>query len=55
MKKSILIAGERRWKVYNLGLDKIPCIVQRFKRPLTLELPLIENIQRESLSAVEKQ
>lgn len=50
-----LIAGERRWKAAQLaGLDKIPCIVRDLKDHSRLELALIENIQRESLSAVEE-
>lgn len=50
-----IIAGERRWKAAQIaGLEKIPCIVRDLKDHSQLELALIENIQRESLSAIEE-
>lgn len=50
-----IIAGERRWKAAQIaGLDKIPCIVRDLNDHSSLELALIENIQREALSAVEE-
>jgi ParB family chromosome partitioning protein len=48
-----LIAGERRWRAAALaGVEKIPCIVRKSGGD-TLELSLIENIQREDLNPIE--
>ncbi|APJ05022.1 hypothetical protein AXG55_00255 [Silvanigrella aquatica] len=53
--KVTIIAGERRWRAAKIaGLDKIPCIVRELHDHSKLELALIENIQRESLSALEE-
>ncbi|MBF0458942.1 MAG: ParB/RepB/Spo0J family partition protein [Nitrospirae bacterium] len=49
-----LIAGERRWRASNLaGLIKIPCIIRDKNREDSLEISLIENIQREGLNPIE--
>lgn len=49
-----LIAGERRLRaVKNLKLNTIPAIVRSFDEQQSLELALIENIQREQLNPVE--
>ncbi len=49
-----LVAGERRWRASNIaGLNKIPCIVKEEKPDDSLEIALIENIQRENLNPVE--
>lgn len=50
-----IIAGERRWRAAKIaGLNTIPCLVRELHDHSRLELALIENIQRESLSALEE-
>jgi len=49
-----LIAGERRWRAASLaGLKKIPAIIKQADDRSTLEIALIENIQREDLNPLE--
>jgi ParB family transcriptional regulator, chromosome partitioning protein len=49
-----LIAGERRWRASILaGLKKIPAIVKNVDSRDSLEMALIENIQREELNPIE--
>jgi ParB family chromosome partitioning protein len=59
VKKSIkgydIIAGERRVKAsLKAGLDKIPAIIRNFSDREMMEIALIENLQREDLSAIEE-
>lgn len=59
VKKSIkgydIIAGERRVKAsIKAGLDKIPAIIRNFSDKEMMEIALIENLQREDLSAIEE-
>jgi ParB family transcriptional regulator, chromosome partitioning protein len=50
-----LIAGERRWRaVQRLGWQKIPAVVKDVDDRTLLTLALIENLQREQLSAIEE-
>lgn len=50
-----LIAGERRWRAARVaGLRTIPAIVQKADDERSLELALIENIQREQLNPMEE-
>lgn len=50
-----LIAGERRWRaVQSLGWDTVPAIVKHFNDTETASVALIENLQREELTAVEE-
>lgn len=49
-----LIAGERRLRASKMaGLDKIPTIVKDFSDDEMREIALLENIQRENLTAIE--
>ena len=49
-----LIAGERRLRAAKMaGLDKIPAIVKDFSDDEMREIALLENIQRENLTAIE--
>ncbi|MBC8549726.1 MAG: ParB/RepB/Spo0J family partition protein [Candidatus Brocadiales bacterium] len=50
-----IIAGERRWRAATqLGLKEIPAIVKTADSLKTIELALVENIQREDLNPMEK-
>jgi ParB family transcriptional regulator, chromosome partitioning protein len=50
-----VISGERRLRsLMSLGYPKAPCIVKELDRKKTLEVSLIENIQREQLDAIEE-
>ena len=58
VKKSIkgydLIAGERRVRASKLaGMEKIPAIIKDFSDELMREIALLENLQRENLTAIE--
>ena len=58
VKKSIkgydLVAGERRVKASRLaGLETIPAIVKDFSDEMMREVALLENLQRENLTAIE--
>lgn len=49
-----LIAGERRLRASRLaGLEKIPAIVKEFTDDEMREISLLENLQRENLTAIE--
>lgn len=49
-----LIAGERRWRAAGqAGLTKIPAVVRAAESSETMELALIENIQRQDLNPIE--
>ncbi|MFZ5629022.1 MAG: ParB/RepB/Spo0J family partition protein [Spirochaetota bacterium] len=51
----VVISGERRLRsLMHLGMAKAPCIVKELDRRKTLEVSLIENIQREQLDAIEE-
>ncbi|MDD6467676.1 MAG: ParB/RepB/Spo0J family partition protein [Erysipelotrichaceae bacterium] len=51
----VLIAGERRLRASKLaGLEKIPAIVKEFSDEQMMEISLLENIQREDLTAIEE-
>lgn len=50
-----IIAGERRWRAVSLlGWEKIPAIVKPFDEDQTASIALIENLQREELTAIEE-
>lgn len=50
-----LIAGERRWRaVKKLNMDTIPAIVREINDSQAASIALIENLQREGLTAIEE-
>ncbi len=50
-----VVVGERRYRAsQEAGLDKIPAIVREYSDDEVVRLNLIENVQREELSAIEK-
>ncbi|GGG08437.1 nucleoid occlusion protein [Paenibacillus aceti] len=50
-----IIAGERRWRaVKKLGMESIPAILRDFNDSQAASIALIENLQREGLTALEE-
>jgi ParB family chromosome partitioning protein len=50
-----IVAGERRWRAAQRArLHEVPVIVREFDESETLEVALIENVQREDLNAIEE-
>lgn len=50
-----VVVGERRYRAsQQVGLKTVPVVVRQYKDEEVIELNLVENIQREDLSAVEK-
>lgn len=50
-----IVAGERRWRAARkAGLTEIPVIIKELSDKETLAIALIENLQREDLSALEE-
>lgn len=50
-----IVAGERRWRAATLaGLKQIPVLVRTLSERETLEIALVENIQRANLNPIEE-
>lgn len=50
-----IVAGERRWRAAQRAqMHRIPAIVRDFSETETLEIALVENIQREDLNPIEE-
>ena len=50
-----IVAGERRWRAaQRAGLHQVPVIVRQLDDRETLELAIIENVQRADLNAIEE-
>ena len=50
-----IIAGERRWRAAKLaGLKEVPVLIRDYTKQQTLEIALIENVQRADLNPIEE-
>ena len=50
-----LVAGERRWRAARMaGLSEVPVIIKDLSEQETMEIALIENLQREDLNPIEE-
>ncbi|HEU0045520.1 ParB/RepB/Spo0J family partition protein [Sphingomonas sp.] len=50
-----IVAGERRWRAAQRAqLDEVPVVIREFNDSETLEIALVENIQRQDLNAIEE-
>jgi ParB family chromosome partitioning protein len=50
-----LVAGERRWRAaQRVGLHEVPVVIRTLGDPEVIEIALVENLQREDLSALEE-
>lgn len=51
----IIVSGERRFRAAKLaGLENIPSVVRNYTKTKMAEISLVENLQREDLSAIEE-
>ncbi len=49
-----LVAGERRWRAARLaGLTEVPVVIKELSDSETMEIALIENLQRDDLNTIE--
>lgn len=50
-----IVAGERRWRAARmLGLDEVPVSIKELSDTETMQIAIIENLQRENLNPVEE-
>ena len=50
-----IVAGERRWRASKMaGLTEIPAVIREMTEEETMQLAMIENLQREDLNAIEE-
>jgi ParB family transcriptional regulator, chromosome partitioning protein len=50
-----IVAGERRWRAAQLaGLHQVPALVRKFDDLGTLEVSIVENVQRADLNSIEE-
>ncbi len=50
-----IVAGERRWRAARLaGLEEVPVVIKELDDVKTMEIALVENLQRENLNPIEE-
>lgn len=50
-----IVVGERRYRACLLaGIEEVPCLIQNYDEQQTATAAIVENIQRENLSAIEE-
>ena len=50
-----LVAGERRWRAARMaGLTEVPVVIKELSDSETVELAMVENLQREDLNPLEE-
>lgn len=50
-----IVAGERRWRASRMaGLEKVPVVIKELSDEETMQIALIENLQREDLNPIEE-
>lgn len=50
-----IIAGERRWRAAKLaGITDVPALIREYDKQQTMEIALIENVQRADLNPIEE-
>ena len=50
-----IIAGERRWRAAKIaGLTELPVVIREYDKRQTMEIALIENVQRDDLNPIEE-
>lgn len=50
-----IIAGERRWRAAKMaGLTEVPVLIREYDKQQTMEIALIENVQRDDLNPIEE-
>jgi len=55
LEKFQIVAGERRWRAsQRAGIHEVPVVVHELNDTEVLEIAIIENIQRQNLSAIEE-
>ena len=50
-----IVAGERRWRAARIaGLKEVPVIIKEYSEKESMEIAIVENLQREDLNPIEE-
>jgi ParB family chromosome partitioning protein len=50
-----IVAGERRWRAARMaGLKKVPVLIKEYNEKESMEIAIVENLQREDLNPIEE-